>query len=234
MPLAAVVDELDDLFQNCLSLSEEDHKFNQRCFPYPSCLQFVSTEILNSGCWNLEASFGLEGSRIMHQQSHRHIHTNIFRSGLLFFTQTELKGPSSVVDLFTSTGGGLNHNYPAADPCSLYTFAFTTDQLFLSSFLPWGFSLSYIRASGQAIWDSANLGSCSRPAEATGPLKSTSQTHLQSRTQVNRSSGMTCGQGLTVVKQLRLTQLHFTFNQGGIKQIYREIAIAKIQIINPE
>lgn len=80
-------------------------------------------EILNSGCWilvwvrKLESRFGLEGSGMMHQQSHKHKHTSIFRSGLFIFTQSALKEPSSnAVNQIPSSCGGLiclflNHSY---------------------------------------------------------------------------------------------------------------------------
>lgn len=90
---------------------------------YVSVAWNLCPEILNSGCWilvwvrKLEGRFGLEGSGMMHQQSHKSIHNNIFRSGLLIFTQGDLKEPSSsAVNQIPSSCGALiclfpNHSY---------------------------------------------------------------------------------------------------------------------------
>lgn len=63
----------------------------------------------------LEGMFGLEGSGIMHQQSHKPIFSGQVYSS--FFTQDDLKEPSSsAVNRIPSSCGGLiclflNHSY---------------------------------------------------------------------------------------------------------------------------
>lgn len=86
---------------------EASRKCNQRCSQHPSCMGFVSAEILNSACWALVGGrkLGLEGSGMRHQQSHTSIFLFFFK---LILTQTELKGTSScVLNPFPSSGAGL-------------------------------------------------------------------------------------------------------------------------------